>query len=96
MNNEVIQNKKPCLDLQDGKETKEDIEEDADTNKDTTRSEVKEAVMSEPEKVSESGEEVRAQRSAGLSQLYHSPDILHVKRQTTFNKGPSLLFVFFF
>lgn len=50
--------------------------------------------MSEPEKVSESGEEVRAQRSAGLSQLYHSPDILHVKRQTTFNKGPSLLFVF--
>lgn len=50
-------------------------------------SEVKEAVMAEPEKVPESSEEVRAQRSAGLTQLYHSPDILHIKRQTTFNKG---------
>lgn len=32
-------------------------------------SEVKEAVMEEPEKVPESSEEVRAQRSAGLAQL---------------------------
>lgn len=43
--------------------------------------------MAEPEKVPESSEEVRAQRSAGLAQLYHSPDILHIKRQTTFYKG---------
>lgn len=46
--------------------------------------------MAEPEKVPESSEEVRVQ-SARLTHLYHSPDILHIKRQTTFYKGLSPL-----
>ncbi|XP_051556202.1 apoptotic chromatin condensation inducer in the nucleus-like isoform X2 [Myxocyprinus asiaticus] len=59
-NEDAIQTKEPCLELQDGKKEKrgrkEDIEED-DTNKDTMSTEVKEAVMAEPEKVPESSEE---------------------------------------
>lgn len=58
-------------------------------------SEVKEAVMEEPEKVPESSEEVRAPRSAGLTQLYHSPHILHIKRQTTFYKWLSSFPLYF-
>lgn len=50
--------------------------------------------MAEPEKVPESSEEVR-NRSAGLTQLYHSPHILHIKWQTTFYKWLSSLPLYF-
>lgn len=56
-------------------------------------SEVKEAVMAEPEKVPENSEEVRAQRSANPTLPFTT--YLHIKRQTTFNKWLSSFPLYF-